>query len=270
MDKCNKTNPRMNQSLLESSYIIGLQMDDDAYNDIHDDVPAVGISRTIDDEYKMLMSNNNNTNAKNNAGGISEFFDDEDEQLFAKYLAEISTTTGEADDQYDASNQNEEIEQFESSFVDALAVHANTNISTMKSDVDEALRDTQSSQIHLINYKEFIEKKKKQRVQCLRDIQIHCCQCQGPHISKPPFSHGQDYRREPIHPQRQGNKCLFLKKKRAELKWLDETLGNYSKNTRRFELEIERRKAKIETQKEKMQNTLANSLRLMEIASDDG
>ena len=260
MDKCNKTNPRINQSLLESSYIIGL---DNAYNDIHD-VPD-GISRTINDEYEMFM---NNTNV-NNVGGIAEFLDDEDEQLFAKYLAE-SSTTGEADEQYASSYQNEEVEQFESSFENALAVNAKTNISAMKSDVDAALRDTQSSQMHLINYKEFIEKKKKQRIQCLRDIQIHCCQCRGPHISKPPFSHGQDYRREPIHPQRQGNKCLFLKKKRAELKWLDETLGNYAKNTRRFELEIERRKAKTEIQKEEMQNALANSLRLMEIASDDG
>ena len=159
--------------------------------------------------------------------------------------------------------------QFESSLVDALAVDAQSNISVMKSDVDQALSETGSAQTHLVNYKEFIEKKRKQRIQCLRDMQIHCCKCRGPHISKPPFSHGKDYRREPTHPQHQGTACLFLKKKRSELKWLDDTLGAYSRNKQRFELEIEQRKIEVQRRKGELTELLTHSLRLMEIVSDD-
>ncbi|KAL7543050.1 hypothetical protein ACHAXR_012742 [Thalassiosira sp. AJA248-18] len=189
--------------------------------------------------------------------GTDNFFDIEEEQSFAKYLTEISTAGKES--HYDAD---------QASLVDAVATSAQTNLSVMKLDVDKSLFDARSSEINLVNYKEFIEKKNKQRIQCLRDIETHCCKCQGPHVSKPPFNHGKDYRREPTHIQHQGSKCLFLKKKRAELKWLDETLGNYSKNNKRFEREIEKRKAETQSRKENMKEALANSLRLMELASE--
>ena len=155
------------------------------------------------------------------------------------------------------------------SLVDIVATAARTDLSVMKLDVDKSLLHARSSQIHLGSYKEFIEKKKKQRTQCLRDVQTHCCICRGPHIAKPPFSHAKDYRREPTHAQYQGAKCLFLKKKRAELKWLDETLGNYSSNNDKFEREIEMRKSETLSRKENMKEALANSLRLMELASDN-
>ncbi|KAL3781920.1 hypothetical protein ACHAW5_003796 [Stephanodiscus triporus] len=181
------------------------------------------------------------------------------EKSFAEYMKVIST--GEKDSHFDGQNNREQ-----ASLVDVIAADANINISLMKSDVDTALLDTQSSQGQLMNYRDFIEKKRKQRLQCLRDLKEHCCTCQGPHISKPPFSHGKDYRREPTHSQNQDDECLFLKKTRSELKWLDETLGNYCKNNERFELEIERRKAEAQSRKENMKEALANSLRLMEIA----
>lgn len=190
-----------------------------------------------------------------------ELFDVEEEQSFAKYLAEISNVGNGVSK--DATGQG-------SSLVDTVASAAKSDLSTMKLDVDKSLLDARSSQIHLANYKEFIEKKKKQRIQCLRDIQSHCCTCRGPHVSKPPFcTAGKDYRREPTHPQHQGSKCIFLKKKRAELRWLDETIGNYSKNNKRFEKEIEKRQAETQNRKENMKEALANSLRLMELASDN-
>ena len=40
----------------------------------------------------------------------------------------------------------------------------------MKLDLNEALIDAQSSYLHLVKYKEFIEKKKEQWTQCLRDM----------------------------------------------------------------------------------------------------
>ncbi len=178
-----------------------------------------------------------------------------DEKSFAEYMEEIAT--GEKQGGRERT-----------SLLDAIAADAKDNISVMKSDIDTALNDTQSSQAHLMIYRDFIEKKRKQRLQCLRDLREHCCLCQGPHISKAPFSHRKDYRREPTHIQHQGDECLFLKKARSELKWLDETLSNYCKNNERFELEIERRKAETHSRKENMKEALANSLRLMEIASD--
>ena len=191
----------------------------------------------------------------------SDVLDAKDEKSFAEYMDVIAT--GEKHSHFSRQDNREH-----TSLVDAIAEDAKNNISVMKSDVDTALHDTQSSQAHLMSYRDFIEKKKKQRLQCLRDLREHCCLCEGPHISKPPFSHGKDYRREPTHIQHQGDECLFLKKTRSELKWLDETLGNYCKNNERFELEIDRRKAETQSRKENMKEALANSLRLMEIASD--
>ena len=191
----------------------------------------------------------------------SDVLDAKDEKSFAEYMDVIAT--GEKHSHFSRQDNREH-----TSLVDAIAEDAKNNISVMKSDVDTALLDAQSSQAHLMSYRDFIEKKRRQRLQCLRDLKEHCCLCQGPHISKPPFSHGKDYRREPTHVQNQGDECLFLKKTRSELKWLDERLGNYCKNNERFELEIERRKAEAESRKENMKEALANSLRLMEIASD--
>ena len=191
----------------------------------------------------------------------SDVLDAKDEKSFAEYMNVLAT--GEKH-----SHVSKQDDREHTSLVDAIAEDAKNNISVMKSDVDTALLDTQSSQAHLMSYRDFIEKKKKQRLQCLRDLREHCCLCEGPHISKPPFSHGKDYHREPTHIQHQGDECLFLKKTRSELKWLEETLGNYCKNNERFELEIERRKTETQSRKENMKEALANSLRLMEIASD--
>lgn len=150
-----------------------------------------------------------------------------------------------------------------------IAADAKIAISVLKLDVVAALHDTQMTHMHLVKYKEFIEKKKKQRLQCIRDMQSHCCQCDGPHISKPPFRHGNDVQREPVHSQYQAAGCQFLQKKQAELNWLDTTLGNYNKNNEQHELEIEKCKAETQRRKEHLKEALANSLRLMEIASDD-
>lgn len=234
IEKYNQQNPTLDKDILEQQYITS------------------GIEGGVSDSSRTIHNE-------------LDFFDEDEGKEFAKYLAEVSA--GERDDSSSTTKHDEDVNQFESSLVNALA--AETNISALKSDVDAANHDIQSSQIHLINYKEFIEKKRKQRIQCLRDMKLHCCKCRGPHISKPPFSHGKDYRKDPVHPQHQGSNCLFLKKKRAELKWLDETIGNYDKNTKRFEQDIERHKAEAKSRQEHMTEALTYSLRFMEIAADD-
>lgn len=253
LEKFNKSNPNLKKDLLEQHYF------------------ATGLEDTFVESSHLILDNNHepSNQARIDAMtmdidldvGTDDLFDFEEGELFAKYLTEIS-----AGEKTNSFAKTEDAEQ--TSLVDALAADIETNISVMKLDVDTALRDTQSSQTHLVNYKEFIEKKKKQRVQCLRYIQSHCCTCRGPHISKAPFSHGKDYRREPLHPKHQGNKCIFLKKKRSELKWLDDTLGNYSRNNNRFERAIEKRNAETESRKENMKEALGNSLRLLALASD--
>ena len=163
----------------------------------------------------------------------------------------------------------EQVESSQSALLNDIATDAKTNISAMILDVGAALHDTQMSRLQHFKYKEFIVKKRKQRLQCLRDMQLHCCQCDGPHISKPPFRHGKDFRRDPIHVQYQADDCLFLKKKQIELSWLDTTLGNYDKNNEQHKLEIEKCKAESQSRKETMKEALKNSLRLMEITSED-
>ncbi|KAL9188063.1 hypothetical protein ACHAXT_006441 [Thalassiosira profunda] len=197
-------------------------------------------------------------------------FDAEEERLFAKYLAEAPSSK-EQEDHSSSDDDLRLLEDFEAALADALASPAETeaNFDSLKVDVDQSILHAHSSQVHLANYREFIEKKKKQRTLCLRDLKTHCCTCKGPHIGKPPFSHAKGYRREPTHVQHQGTKCRFLKKKRSELRWLDETIGNFSKNTERFEREIARRHAETESRKGNLTEALANSLRLMELASLD-
>ena len=104
------------------------------------------------------------------------------------------------------------------SLLDSIASTAKSNLHTMKHQVHKSLQDVRGSQVHLTNYNEFIAKKKRQRIQCLRDLKEHCCTCRGPHIAKPPFSHGKDYRREPTHEHCQNETCSFLRKKKSELK----------------------------------------------------
>ena len=211
------------------------------------------IGRQVD---AHIVPSESDPSALDNAADVGEG------QLVARCLHEISETRN---NNHCAANKDK---TGEVSFMDVLATTAKTNLSVMKMDVDKALNNSQSSQAHLLNYREFIERKKRQRTQCLRDLQTHCCRCRGAHIAKPPFSHGKEYRREPLHSQHQGVKCLFLKRKRAELKWLDETIANYSTNNDRFEHEIDRRAAETLSRKENMKDALANSLRLMEMASN--
>jgi hypothetical protein len=153
------------------------------------------------------------------------------------------------------------------SLVDTIAQAAKSNLHKMKHEVHKSLIDVRGSQIHLANYKEFIAKKKRQRIQCQRDLSEHCCTCRGPHISKPPFSHGKDYRREPTHEHCQNDNCSFIKKKKRELNWLDETIGKYGANQERFEREILKCEDETEKRQTCLKNALANSLRLMELAN---
>ena len=153
------------------------------------------------------------------------------------------------------------------SLVDSIASTAQTNLHNMKRQVHESLRDVRGSQVHLTNYREFIEKKTRQRIQCLRDLKEHCCTCRGPHIAKPPFSHGKDYRREPTHPHCQNETCSFIRKKKSELEWLDETIGKYGSNQERFERDILKWEVETERKKASLKDELANSLRLMEIVN---
>lgn len=184
--------------------------------------------------------------------------EDDDQKSFAKYLEDVTT------------KENEVLStSFQISLVDAIVADAKANIEKMKADVDAALLNAQSSQEQLMNYECSIEKKRKQRIQTLRDLKEHCCTCDGPHISKPPFSHGKDYRHEPNHSQDQSDDCLFTRKLRADLKSIDETLANYGKNHELYLLDIGRRKADAQSKKECMNDALSNSLRLMEIASDE-
>ena len=202
--------------------------------------------------------------------------------LFAKYANEITaiTTSTAADAKAAAvattdrrrrkSNNNNIVDEHRppESIADVIAFTAKQNLTSMKSNVDKTLQDVTSVQRQLSNYQQFIEKKRLQRIQCVRDIKSHCCKCQGPHIAKPPFSHAKNHRRDPIHTLRQGGNCKFLKRKRAELKWLDETIYKYPMNEKRFEQQIVTSLANADEQKEEMKEALANSLRLMEIAVD--
>lgn len=189
--------------------------------------------------------------------------------LFAQYANEITAVTTTATN---ASNRKggkkDEVIQPPESLADVIAITAKQNLSSMKLTVDKSLHDVASSQMDLQKYNDFIEKKRLQRIQCVRDIKLHCCKCKGPHISKPPFSHAKNYRRDPIHKLHQGANCKFLKRKKAELKWLDDTLGKYPMTQERFQKQIARNESDVEKQKEEMKEALANSLRLMEIAID--
>jgi len=187
--------------------------------------------------------------------------------LFAQYASEITaiTTTTLASDR---QRKKHTVYHPPESLADVIALTAKQNLSSMKSTLDKTLQDMTSSQLDLRHYNDFIEKKRLQRIQCIRDIKLHCCKCQGPHISKPPFSHAKNYRRDPIHNLRQGENCKFLKRKRSELKWLDDTLGKYPTNHERFERQIAKCEMAAEERKEEMKEALANSLRLMEIAID--
>ncbi|KAL7485643.1 hypothetical protein ACHAW6_011241 [Cyclotella cf. meneghiniana] len=152
------------------------------------------------------------------------------------------------------------------SLVESIATAAKDNLAVMKLDVDKSLRDVRNSEIHLLNYNDFVEKKQMQLVQCLRDLQEHCCTCKGPHIAKPPFSHGKKkYRTEHIHTKTQTHKCDFLRRKRREQKWLDDTLAKYDKNQERFKREIADREDEIRLKKVIMKDALATSLRLMDM-----
>jgi hypothetical protein len=201
--------------------------------------------------------------------------------LFAKYANEITaiTTSAAADaaaavattDRRRRKSNNYIVDEHRppESIADVIAFTAKQNLTSMKSNVDKTLQEVTSVQRQLSNYQQFIEKKRLQRIQCVRDIKSHCCKCQGPHIAKPPFCcNSKNHRRDPIHTLRQGANCKFLKRKRAELKWLDETLYKYPMNEKRFEQQIAIFETEADEQKEEMKEALANSLRLMEIAVD--
>ena len=192
---------------------------------------------------------------------------DRDTALFVQYANEITAITTNHASNSKSKSKHTKVDSPET-LADVIAITAKQNLSSMKSTVDRSLEDISSSQLQLENYQDFIEKKKLQRIQCLRDIKLHCCKCRGPHVTKPPFCHAKNYRREPIHTLRQGANCKFLKKKRAELKWLDDTLGKYPTNHERFQQQIAKCETDTETYKEEMKEALANSLRLMEIAID--
>jgi hypothetical protein len=189
---------------------------------------------------------------------IDIFLDTEKENQLDQYMQELTAVCN-------GSELLKREENHSSSLVDVIASNAKKKLSVMKLDVDKSLRDIRSSQMHLVNYNDFIEKKKRQRIQCLRDIKEHCCHCKGPHISKPPFSHGKDYRREPFHEYCQRDKCKFLQRKRRELEWLDNALNKHSNNQERFEREIQQCEAANEKRKEEMKDSLSDSLRLMEM-----
>ena len=155
------------------------------------------------------------------------------------------------------------------SFAEAVAETTRADLSEMKDEIDRSLERVQSSETHLVDYRDYIEKKKRQRSQCLRDLKTHCCVCRGPHITKPPFSMGKDYRREPTHEIRKNKDCLFLKKKRRELRWLDETLAKYAANNKRFEREIARLSRETDRRRNDLRQALRNSFLLMEMASEE-
>ena len=198
--------------------------------------------------------------------------------LFAKSANEIAATTTTSataatvatTDRRRRKSNNDIVNDHRppESIADVIAFTAKQNLTSMKSNVDKTLQDITSAQRQLSDYQQFIEKKRLQRIQCVRDIKSHCCKCQGPHIAKPPFSHAKNHRRDPIHTLRQGANCKFLKRKKAELKWLDETLYKYPMNSERFEQQIATFETEADEQKEEMKEALANSLRLMEIAVD--
>jgi hypothetical protein len=196
--------------------------------------------------------------------------------LFAKYANEITAITTSAaaavattDRRRRKSNKIVDEHRPPESIADVIAFTAKQNLTSMKSNVDKTLQEVTYAQHQLSNYQQFIEKKRLQRIQCVRDIKSHCCKCQGPHIAKPPFCcNSKNHRRDPIHTLRQGANCKFLKRKRAELKWLDETIYKYPMNEKRFEQQIVTFEEMKEAQKEEMKEALANSLRLMEIAVD--
>jgi hypothetical protein len=247
----NRNNPDLARDFTKQ-HCISTGMEDASFNLMsHDQNTSIDGLNTIDasmtTDLEMLLS--------------SDVVYSKGEKSFAEYMKVIAL--GEKDGHLARQEDRGQI-----SLVDVIAADTKSNISVMKSDVDVALFDTQSSQVHLVRNRDFIEKTRKKRQQCLRDLREHCCTCKGPHISKPSFGHRIDYHREPTHSQQQESGCLFLKKTWSELKSLDKTLDNYCKENERLELEIERCQAETQSRKEHMKEALANSLRLMEIASD--
>ena len=151
--------------------------------------------------------------------------------------------------------------------LDSIASTAKFNLREMKQEVNDSLVNERGSHIQLGNYKNFIQKKKRHRIQCLRDLEEHCCTCRGPHIAKPPFTHGENYRQEPTHKHYQYKKCSFITKKRKELVWLEKTIDKYGSNQERFEMRILKCQDETERRKNCLKETLANNLRLMELAN---
>jgi hypothetical protein len=239
------------KGLIQDHYISTGINDDPLFSSMNDYDIALSYSAALD------QGNGNTSSDTDDSYDRLTFYEDKEKQS-QPYLQELlAIQTSDSTRNKDSTNPV--------SLVESIATTAKDNLSVMKLDVDKSLGDVRSSEMHLLNYNDFIEKKKMQLVQCLRDLQEHCCTCKGPHITKPPFSQGKEYRREPTHTKTQKNKCDFLRRKRRELKWLDETLAKYDNNQERFKRELADRQDEIRRKKVIMKDALANSLRLMDM-----
>ncbi|KAL7463675.1 hypothetical protein ACHAXS_004030 [Conticribra weissflogii] len=261
-DEAKRLRPRVSKKLRHQKYIT---------TGIEDD-PLLGVYSGKDSNDNPKIRHSDTINEKNKTGISMDIVDvdneldiefDNNDHIMSEYLKELSNFKVNAYRQ----GQTHINEDEPNSLVDSISMNANYTLTAIQEDAAQSDLYIRSSQIHLTNYNEYIEKKKKQRVQCSRDIKVHCCTCRGPHISKPPFTHVKgEYRREPTHVHRQGDKCLFLKKKKDELRWLDDVLAKYGNNRERFEREIQNRELDAEMRKEELRDNLANSLMLMDMS----
>lgn len=255
-----RVQPQVRSNLRDQKYIMtGLEDD-----------PLWGIYSGKDDYNNNNMGSEHSNMVGNKRNSMDVDFDndldilfDNNEHIMSDYLRELNNFKANAYKEGQTHFNDDE----PNSLVDSITMTASNTLTAIQQDAAQSNLHIRSSQLHLTNYDEYIEKKTKQRVQCIRDITIHCCTCRGPHISKPPFTHVKgDYRREPTHVHRQGEKCLFLKKKRNELRWLGDVLSKYGNNRERFEKEIQNRQIDAEIRKEELRGTLANTLMLMDMA----
>jgi len=139
-----------------------------------------------------------------------------------------------------------------------------------KKNWDSSNASVMKSEEQLAEYELSIRRKEKIRQQCSKDIENHCCQCDGPHLHNVDFSSGYYQTKKGNHEKIQNNNCSFLKKKQARLDALDASLLKMSRVIKNHKKHIN---ANERAQKEAMVEfgaSLTNGWRTLDLISDHG